>query len=432
MNAATASAAPPAAHPGWRRLMPLTLGVLLVHLVLLSGGWSGDLNTVFGTTTSTTTDPGATLTPREAAPAATVQPETPVPAATSRVRWIVLAPLAPPEPAAKAEPEPPKPLPEPEPEPKAEPEPEPVPDPPVEALAEPEPLPEPPLELLAEPPPEPMVEPLLGPETTASLTDTPGADATPLAETPVPPETPAATETGPVASTLAPAASTPATGLLPGDAELPPALAPPSIRLMYQVTGRVKGINYNAAGALEWTNEGSRYNAYMAVRAFLAGSRGQTSIGTLGTAGLVPERFIDKSRKERVAEFDAAQRRIRFSNNAPEADWLPGGQDRLSAFLQISSLMRARPEAYQEGTSITLQVAGPGDAELWRFDIGPEETLELPAGNLRARLVTRAPRKAFDTRTELWLAPDLHHLPVRIRITQTNGDHIEQVLRYMP
>lgn len=425
MNADTTPAAFPVASPGWRRLWPLTLGVLLVHLMLLSGGWSGDLHTVFGPGTSQATDTGASLTPREAAPAAAVAPETPQPAATSRVRWIVLAPPPPPEPVQEPEPAPPQPQVQPEPEP----------EPPVEVASEPEPLPQP----LPEPLPEPMElaqAPLPEPPLESGVVETPpeepGADASPQADAAIPPETPAATEAGPVASALAPAASTPSTGLLPGEADLPPAQPPPSIRLMYQVTGKIKGINYNAAGSLEWTNEGSRYNVYMAVRAFLAGSRGQTSVGTLGAAGLVPERFTDKSRKERVAEFDAVQRRIRFSNSAPEADWVPGGQDRLSAFLQIASLLQARPEAYPEGASITLQVAGPGDAELWRFDIGPEETLTLPAGDLRARLVTRAPRKAFDTRTELWLAPELHHLPVRIRITQTNGDHIEQVLRYLP
>jgi hypothetical protein len=261
---------------------------------------------------------------------------------------------------------------------------------------------------------------------------TPGGDAAPQAFATVPAETPDATNAGPVASVTASAASAPSTGLLPGDADMPPVQPPPSIRLMYQVTGRIKGINYNAAGSLEWENEGTRYSAYLAVRAFLAGSRGQTSVGALGTAGLVPERFTDRSRKERSAEFDPVQRRIRFSNNAPEADWLPGGQDRLSAFMQIASLLQARPEAYPQGSSISLQVAGPGDAELWNFEIGPEEMLTLPAGDLRARMITRTPRKAFDTRTELWLAPDLHHLPVRIRITQANGDHIEQALRYMP
>ena len=204
------------------------------------------------------------------------------------------------------------------------------------------------------------------------------------------------------------------------------------MRLMYEVTGRVKGINYSASGSLDWENQGDRYDAHMVVRALFVGSREQTSVGAVTSTGLVPERFGDKSRSERAAHFDHPGQRIRFSNNAPDATWLPGGQDRLSVFMQLASLLQAQPEAYPPGTIVSLQVAGPGDAEIWRFEMGAEETLTLPAGQMKARHIKRAPRKPFDTQTELWLAPQLNHLPVRIRITQHNGDHVEQALRYLP
>ena len=42
-----------------------------------------------------------------------------------------------------------------------------------------------------------------------------------------------------------------------------------------------------------------------------------------------PERFADRSRSEKAAHFDAANQRIRFSNNAPDAELRPGAQDRL-------------------------------------------------------------------------------------------------------
>jgi hypothetical protein len=202
--------------------------------------------------------------------------------------------------------------------------------------------------------------------------------------------------------------------------------------LMYEVTGRVKGINYNASGSLDWENQGDRYEAHMVVRALFVGSREQTSVGAVTSTGLVPERFGDKSRSERAAHFDHPNQRIRFSNNAPDAAWIAGGQDRLSVFMQLASLLQAQPEAYPPGSIVSLQVAGPGDAEIWRFELGAEETLALPAGQLKARHIKRAPRKPFDTQTELWLAPQLNHLPVRIRITQHNGDHVEQALRYLP
>ena len=40
----------------------------------------------------------------------------------------------------------------------------------------------------------------------------------------------------------------------------------------------------------------------------------------------------------------------------------------------------------------------------------------------------RLPRKEFDTTVDVWLAPSQGHLPVRIRITQANGDVADQRL----
>jgi hypothetical protein len=32
----------------------------------------------------------------------------------------------------------------------------------------------------------------------------------------------------------------------------------------------------------------------------------------------------------------------------------------------------------------------------------------------------------------MWFAPALHHLPVRLRLTQANGDVADQLLRQLP
>src|SRR5690606_29026212 len=115
---------------------------------------------------------------------------------------------------------------------------------------------------------------------------------------------------------------------------------------------------------------------------------------------------------------------------APDAEWLPGAQDRLSLFLQLGGLLRAQPR--QTGDVLSFQVAGVGDAEIWRFELGALETLELPAGRIEARPLRRAARQAHDTTVEVWLAPSLNHLPVRLRITQDNGDVADQRLAQKP
>ena len=100
--------------------------------------------------------------------------------------------------------------------------------------------------------------------------------------------------------------------------------------------------------------------------------------------------------------------------------------------MQLASLLQARPEAYAAGQTVDMQVAGTGDAPVWRFEVGEESTILLPAGELRARQLVRQPRKEFDSTVEIWLAPGLEHLPVRLRITQPNGDVADQKLSHMP
>jgi hypothetical protein len=216
------------------------------------------------------------------------------------------------------------------------------------------------------------------------------------------------------------------------DNRLPPAQPPTSARLEYAVTGKAKGIEYSAKGQLDWSASPAAYTARMEIRVFLLGSRVQTSQGALVASGLQPERFADKSRSERAAHFDRAQGRVRFSNNAPDAELLPGAQDRLSVFFQLAGLLNARPEAYAQGQSVAVPVAGTGGSEVWRFEVQGLESLKLPAGELIARHLVREPRQAYDTRVDIWLAPSLGHLPVRIRITQDNGDVVDQRLSALP
>ncbi len=410
----------PTAAPRWPTLLALVAAVLGVHLALLLDGlpW---------------VDTPAGSAPAQLSPAA--QPHTridgaetadPVPGATlarvSTVRWIVpAAPLveqAPP-PAAVAR-----------------------------AVARPRPaIPAPaptattvqPVATGAEPPAASAVEAPLATgftpaepapaeqlalaEPRASDTDTERAPA---------PSTEDESNAAPDEDMLAAAAVKQRAPAISAVRPLPPAQPPASTRLDYAVTGRIKGIAYNAEGRLDWTMAEGRYNARMEMKVFLLGSRVQTSTGRVGPAGLSPERFADRSRSEKAAHFDAEQSRIRFSNNAPDAVLQPGAQDRLSLFLQIAGLLQARPQAYTIGQTIEMQVAGTGDADIWRFEVGDEVTLSLPAGEVRARLLRRLPRKEFDSTVEMWLAPELQHLPVRLRVTQANGDVADQRLNRMP
>lgn len=212
----------------------------------------------------------------------------------------------------------------------------------------------------------------------------------------------------------------------PAAPEPPVAAVPGSTRLKYDITGTVRGLNYFAGGELLWRHDGQGYEARLEVGAFLLGSRVQTSRGQISAQGLEPRRFSDKVRSEVAAHFERDKGKIIFSANTPEAALQPGAQDHLSIFIQLASLLAGAPERYPSGSSIEMQAVGPRDAALWRFTVDGPEQLQLPGGAQATLKLTRPPTHPYDLKAELWLAPALGWLPARIRLTQDNGDFIDQ------
>ena len=204
---------------------------------------------------------------------------------------------------------------------------------------------------------------------------------------------------------------------------------PGSMRLKYAMTGRAKNMDYHALAQLDWLQDGEAYRASMVVSAFGLGERSMASSGRLTGDGLAPTRFLDKSRTERAAHFQPDKGKITFSANTPDAAWQAGAQDRVSVFVQLASMLAGEPAKYPPGSSVSLYTAGPTGADNWTFVVEAEETLSLPAGEIRAVKLTRKPQRDYDQTVEVWLAPSIGWLPVRSRITQQNGDFVDQQLR---
>lgn len=240
-------------------------------------------------------------------------------------------------------------------------------------------------------------------------------------------------------NTAPPAESTTTTPepVAPTPVEAPPPLPgastaltiPGSVRLKYAMTGRSKNMDYSAFAQLDWLQDGQTYDAKMVVSALFLGSRSMTSSGRLTADGLAPTRFLDKSRSERAAHFEEDKGKISFSANTPDAPWQRGAQDRLSVFLQLGSLLAGAPTSYPVGASVSLYTAGPREADTWTFIVEAEETLQLPAGEAATLKLTRKPQRDYDQTVEIWFAPAMSYLPVRSRITQQNGDFVDQQLR---
>lgn len=301
--------------------------------------------------------------------------------------------------------------------------------------------------------PQPPAAPTPSPATFSTEAPAPGAEArtddasatTAEAATAAAEEVPSAPAVpGPTASAPALAAPAPppseatagvdiappgaGTGHTPSTAP-PPVRLPPPTRLAFDVSGQAKKFAYSARAELLWQHDGSRYEARQEISAFLVGTRAQRSVGAITAQGLMPERFSDRSRSEQAAHFDYAKGRVTFSANTPDAAVGPGAQDRLSLFIQLGALLAADPARFVPGTQITLTTVSARSADRWTFTVEGPETLDLPAGPTPALKLLRLPRKDYDQKAELWVAPGLGYLPVRIKLTQANGDFADLLLR---
>ncbi|PJI99414.1 uncharacterized protein DUF3108 [Acidovorax sp. 69] len=262
--------------------------------------------------------------------------------------------------------------------------------------------------------------------------ETAGVD-TPLA---TPPAAPASSETAPP---LPPAGDNPTGAGVditpPGGTGRSPSTVPPPVRipaptrLAFEVSGQAKKFAYSARAELLWQHDGNRYEARQEVSAFLVGSRTQSSTGQIAPQGLLPERFSDRARSEQAAHFDYAKGRVTFSANTPDAPMGPGTQDRLSIFIQLGAMLAADPDRFALGTQVTLTTVSARSADRWTFTVEGSETLDLPVGPTPALKLQRLPRKDYDQKAELWVAPALGYLPVRIKLTQANGDFADLRLR---
>lgn len=242
----------------------------------------------------------------------------------------------------------------------------------------------------------------------------------PLTRTPARTKAPAATGVAAPASGRT-AAISPAPPALQPQPPPPPIALPAPALLRYEVQVTSRGTQRVAAAELAWRHDGARYEAQLTVA-----GRVQRSQGRITPDGLAPDYFSDKARGEQATHFDRAQGRIVFSSNRPVADLAAGMQDRLSVLLQLAALIAAQPARYPPGTLVVLPTATTREAQPWPFEVEGEELLQLPGGAMSALKLLRRPRHEFDQRIELWLAPGQDYAPVRVRLTQPNGDTLDQ------
>ena len=244
-----------------------------------------------------------------------------------------------------------------------------------------------------------------------------------------PPPVPVVVETPVAPEHAATSAATPSVTTLPSWLSKAQFVWPAPTLLQFDLSGTSKGVRYTANASISWKHQDNGYQLRHEIQAFLFGNRNQTSTGQLGATGLLPTRFGDQLRQEQAAHFDRAKGLLIYSANTPSQAIEEGAQDRVSVFVQLAGAMAGTPSLRGVGQQLTLQVVSAKQAEVWTFAVLGNEKIATPLGDIDSLKLHRVPRNEYDQKIDMWLSPAHGYLPARLRITQANGDVIEETLK---
>ena len=130
----------------------------------------------------------------------------------------------------------------------------------------------------------------------------------------------------------------------------------------------------------------------------------------------------------RRVTFDGAHVRFHDGSQALQPTAL---QDTASQFVELSRRFSTGREALKVGAQVRVWLARPQGMALWTYDVVEEETLQMPelgavqAFHLRPRPIAN-PSGVITA--EIWFAPSLQYLPVRVRISLGADNFVDLIV----
>lgn len=246
---------------------------------------------------------------------------------------------------------------------------------------------------------------------------------------------------------LAPTAATPAPAPAPAQAPPPPpppaapagkayrADVPPSARIVLAVARKdADGTLWHGEAVMAWQLADGRYRMKLEAGIRVLVARVNLVVlesrGIIDGGGFVPRSMTEKRRGRALTttEFGQAGSKITFSTSPASYDLVAGTQDKATIALQLAAIARA-DHAQLDG-NIDILVGEDRDASVFRFVLVGQEEIDTPMGRLRTWHLSRPPRfGAYNARFDVWLAPSLGWLPVRIDNIESSGATTSQTVK---
>jgi hypothetical protein len=249
------------------------------------------------------------------------------------------------------------------------------------------------------------------------------------------------------ASPMAAASTASAAAIGAGASAMPAATAasgpaftwPLSTRLTYTLTGWFQGEVHGDA-QVEWLRDGDRYQVHLDVsvgpRLAPLVARRMSSEGRITPDGLRPQRYEQATRqiigRNRLVQMVFPDGRSVRLQDGQLAATRADVQDTASQFIQMVFLFSTRPALREKGGRVEFDLALPHRVRRWAYEVGDTLPTTTPLGELDTFHVRPVPARDSVAETpgeaarsggsilsaQVWYAPTLQMLPVRIRIEQ--------------
>ena len=200
---------------------------------------------------------------------------------------------------------------------------------------------------------------------------------------------------------------------------------PADTLLSYRLGGNYRG-ELTGDARVQWQRDGARYQVRVNLDIGWFVSLVMTSQGEVTPAGLAPAAYVESLRKRRRAVVLGDQ--VVTLTEGARVPRPEGVQDTASQFVELAWRFQTGRAVLEVGRSVTFWMARPGGVDRWTYHVVGEETLYLPrlgpvqAFHLKPGPISN-PRGSINA--EMWFAPSLQYLPVRIRIS-LGSDHISE------
>ncbi len=213
---------------------------------------------------------------------------------------------------------------------------------------------------------------------------------------------------------------------------------PPSTRLTYTLKGLYRNGPLYGKASVEWRRTGTHYQVQFDIHVSPFFDQHMFSDGQITDQGLSPEHYDETFELPLVAP---KVRRIEFSAdevtlaNGTRVVKLPQTQDGASQFVQFVWMFSTRPDLLKAGNVVEIPLALNSSLRRWHYQVQGAETLDFDFGQIDAvhlKPLLDGPRRANEYPFEIWTAPSLQYLPVRILVPIDDKNFADLSLDALP